>query len=104
MFFNELNKALSKAVNSHENIIVVRDLNIDTRDRDKDRNNYLSNGHTFFLSNLINRKIFHKNLSGETIAITQPNCFHKTSTSCLKTTFENIPPKKYIYFQLFQRL
>ena len=43
MFFNELNKTLSKAVNSHENIIVVRDLNIDTRDRDKDRNNYLSN-------------------------------------------------------------
>ena len=70
MFFNELNKPLSKAVNSHENIIVVRDLNIDTRDRDKDRNNYLSNGHTFFLSNLINRKIFHKNLSGKTIAIT----------------------------------
>ena len=70
MFFNELNKTLSKAVNSHENIIVVRDLNIDTRDRDKNRNNYLSNGHTFFLSNLINRKIFHKHLSGKTIAIT----------------------------------
>ena len=112
-FFNELNETLSKAVNSYENITVIGDLNIDVSDPDKDRNNYLSNFvDTFSLSNLINRKSCHKNLSGTTIDITltnRPNCFQKTSTvvtdlsdfhkmiiSCLKTTFKKIPPKKII--------
>ena len=69
MFFNELNETLSKAVNRIENIIVEGDLNVHVNDRDKDRNNYLSDVETFSLSNLINRKTFHKNLSGKTIEI-----------------------------------
>ena len=32
MSFNELNGTLSKAVNSYENVIVIRDLNIDASD------------------------------------------------------------------------
>ena len=113
-FFNELNETLSKAVNSYENIIVMGDLNINASDPDKDRNNYLSDFvDTFSLSNLINRKTCHKNLSGTTIDImltNRPNCFQKTSTvvtglsdfhrmiiSCLKTTFKKVPPKKIIF-------
>ena len=113
-FFNELNETLSKAVNSYENIIVIGDLNIDVSDPDKDRNKYLSDfADTFSLSNLVNRKTCHKNLSGTTIDImltNRPNCFQKTSTvvtglsdfhrmiiSCLKTTFKKLPPKKTIF-------
>ena len=82
MFFNELNETLSKAVNSYENIIVIGDLNIDVSDHDKDRNNYLSDFvDTFSLSNLINKKTCHKNVSGTTIDImltNRPNYFQKT--------------------------
>ena len=109
-----MNETLSKAVNSYENIIAIGDLNIDVSDPDKDRNNYLSDfADTFSLSNLINRKTCHKNLSGITIDIiltNRPNCFQKMSTvvtglsdfhrmiiSCLKTTFKKIPPKKIIF-------
>ena len=35
-FFNELNETLSNAVNSHENVIVIEDLNIDVSDLDND--------------------------------------------------------------------
>ena len=114
VFFNELNKTLSKAVNSYKNIIVTGDLNIDVSDPDKDRNNYLSDFvDTFSLSNLVNTKTCHKNVSGTTIDImltNKPHCFQKTSTvvtglsdfhkmiiSCLKTTFKKIPPKKIIF-------
>ena len=102
VFFNELNETLSKAVNSYENLIVIGDLNIDVSDPVKDGNNYLSDFvDTFSLSNLINRKTCHKNVSGTTIDImltNKPHCFQKTSTvvtglsdfhkmiiSCLKT-------------------
>ena len=48
---------------NYENIIVIRDLNIDVRDPDKNRNNYLSNFvDTFSLSNLINKKICHRSI------------------------------------------
>ena len=114
MFFNELNETLSKAVNSYQNIIVIGDLNIDVSDPDKDINNYLSDFvDTFSLSNLINRKKSHKNLSGTTIDVmltSRPNGFQKTCTVvkglsdfhkmiilCLKTTFKKIPPKKIIF-------
>ena len=109
-----MNETLSKAANSYENIIVIGDLNIDVSDPVKDRNNYLPDFvDTLLLSNLINRKTFHKNLSGTTIDITltnRPNCFQKTSTivtglsdfhkmiiSRLKTTFKKIPPKTIIF-------
>ena len=86
-------------------------INIDLSDPDKDRNNYLSDFvDTLSLSNLINRKTCHKNLSGTTIDImltNRPNRFQKTSTvitglsdfykmiiSCLKTTFKKFHPKK----------
>ena len=114
MFFNELNEALSRAVNSYEKLIVIGDLNIDVRDRDKDRNNYLSDFvYTFSISNLINTKTCHKNLSGTTIDImltNRPNCLQRSSTaitgfsdfhqmiiSCLKTTFKKIPRRKIIF-------
>ena len=106
-----MNETLSKAVSSYENIIVIGDLNIDASHPDKDRNNYLPDFvDTFSLSNLINRKTCHKNLSGTTIDImltNRPNCFQKTSTvatglsdfhkiiiSCLKTTFKKIQQKR----------
>ena len=57
MFFNELNETLSKTVNSIENIIVAGDLNVHVNDRDKDRNNYLSDVDTFSLSNLSGKTI-----------------------------------------------
>ena len=81
---------------------------------DKDRNNYLSDFvGTFSVTNFINRKICHKNLSDSTIDImltSRPNChrknstvdtglsdFHKMIISCLKTTFIKIPLKKIIF-------
>ena len=114
VFFNELNKTLSKAVNSYKNIIVTGDLNIDKSDPDKDRNNYLSDFvDTFSLSNLVNTKTCHKNASGTTIDImltNRPHCLQKTSTvvtglsdfhkmiiSCLKTTFKKTPLQKIIF-------
>ena len=79
-----MNETLSKAVNSYENLIVIGDLNIDVSDPVKDGNNYLSDFvDTFSLSNLINRKTCHKNVSGATIDImltNKPHCFQKTST------------------------
>ena len=109
-----MNETLSKAVNIYENLIVIGDLNIDVNDPVKDGNNYSSDFvDTFSLSNLINRKTCHKNLSGTTIDIMLTNkshCFQKTSTvvtglsdfhkmiiSCLKTTFKKIPPKRIIF-------
>ena len=109
-----MSETLSKAVNSYENITVIGDLNIDVSDPDKDRNNYLSDFvDTFSLSNLINRKTCHKNVSGTTVDImltNRPNSFQKTSTvvtglsdfhkiiiSCLKPTFKKVPPKKIIF-------
>ena len=110
VFVNELSETLSKPVNSYENIIVIGDLNIDVDDTDKVRNNYLSRFvDTFSLSNLINGKTCHKNVSGTIIDImltNRPHCFQKTSTvvtgfsdfhkmiiPCLKTTFKKIHPK-----------
>ena len=68
---------------------------------------------TFSLSNLINKKTCFKNLSGTAIDVmltNRPKCFQKTSTvvtglsdfhrmitSCLKTTFKKIPPRKIIF-------
>ena len=84
VFFNELNETLSKAVNSYENLIVIRGLTIHISDPVKDGNNYLSDFFdTFSLSNLINRKTCHKSVSGATIDImltNEPYCFQKTST------------------------
>ena len=72
-------QTLTKTVSSYKNIIVIGDLNIDVSDPNKDRNNYLSDFvDTFSLSNLINRKTCHKNLSGTAIDIiltNKPNYF-----------------------------
>ena len=82
MFFDELNETLSKVVNSYENLIVIGDLNIDVSDPVKDGSNNLSDFvDTFSLSNFINRKTCHKNVSGTTIDImlsNKPQCFQKT--------------------------
>ena len=120
MFFNELNETLSEAVNSYENLIVIGDLNVDVSDPVKDGNDYLSDFvETFTLSNLINRKTCHKNVSGTTtnILTNKPHFFQKTSTvvtgldyfmskmiiSCQKTTFKKIPPKK-LYSEITKNL
>ena len=83
-FFKELNETLSKVVNTYEYITVIGDLNIDVSDSEKDKNNYLSDFmDTFSLSNLINMKTCHKNISGTVIDImltNRPNSFQKTST------------------------
>ena len=80
--------------------------------------NYLSGFvDTFSLSNLLNRKTCHNNLSGTAIGImltNRPNCFQETSTiatglsdfhkriiSRLKQTFEKIPPNKRLCFFVF---
>ena len=114
MFSNELNETLSKAVNSYENLIIIGDLNIGVSDPVKDGNNYLSDFvDTLSLSNVINRKTCHKNVSGTTIDImltNKPHCFkerstvvtglshfHKMIILCLKTTFKKIPPRKIIF-------
>ena len=112
LFFSELNETPSKALNSYGNIIVIENLNMD--DPDKDRNNNLSDFvDTFSVSNLINKKTCHKNLSGTTIDImltNRPNCLQKTSTvvtgligfnkiiiSCLKTNLKKNRQKKIIF-------
>ena len=83
MCFSELNKTLSKAVNSYANLIVMGDLNKDVSDPVKDGNNYSSDFvDTFSLSSLINRKTCCKNVSGTTVDImltTKPHCFQKMS-------------------------
>ena len=75
-------------MNSYGNIIVIGDLNIDVSGRDNNRNNYLSDFvDTCSISNLINRKTCHKNLSGITINImitNRSNCFQKPSTAVTK--------------------
>ena len=74
-----MNKTLIKTVSSYKNIIVIGDLNIDVSDPNNDWNNYLADFvDTFSLSNLINRKTCHKNLSGTAIHIiltNRPNYF-----------------------------
>ena len=41
VFFDQLNKILDKAVNKYDNIFLAGDLNVDTGDKSKDKNNYL---------------------------------------------------------------
>ena len=94
-----------------ENIIVIRDLNIDVSDPDKNRNNYLSNFvDTFSISNLINKKTCRRSICTtlDIMLTSRPKCFQKTSTvvtglshfhkiiiSCLKTTFEKAIVNKH---------
>ena len=54
VFFDKLNEILDKAVHINANIFIAGDLNIDTKDKSKDTNNYLRDFmDTFSLSNLI---------------------------------------------------
>ena len=116
-----MNEKLCKAVNSYGNLIVIGDLHVDVSGSGKDRNNYLSGFvETFWLSNLINRKTCHENLSGRAIDIMLPNrtnCFQKTSTavtslkdfremiiSCLKTTFKKNSTKKRLFSEIIKSL
>ena len=79
-----------------ENIIVIRDLNIDVSDPDKNRNNYLSNFvDTFSISNLINKKTCRRSICTtlDIMLTSRPN--HKIIISCLKTTFEKAIVNKH---------
>ena len=68
--FDELNETLDKAVNKYDNIFLAGDLNIDTRDKSKDTNNYLSDFmDTFSLNNLIKVKTCYKSATGTIVDI-----------------------------------
>ena len=41
VFLDESNETLDRAMNKYDNIFLAGDLNIDTRDKSKDTNNYL---------------------------------------------------------------
>ena len=72
--FDELNETLDKAVNKYDNIFLAGDLNIDTRDKSKDTNNYLSDFmDTFSLNNLIKVKTCYKSATGTIVDIMLTN-------------------------------
>ena len=72
--FDELNETLDKAVSKYDNIFLAGDLNIDTRDKSKDTNNYLSDFmDTFSLNNLIKVKTCYKSATGTIVDIMLTN-------------------------------
>ena len=84
VFFDELNKILDKAVNNYDNIFMTGDLNIDTGDKSKYKNNYLCDFvDTFSLNNLIKVRTCYKSATGTVLDIMLTNkmrIFQKTST------------------------
>ena len=114
VFFDQLNKILDKAVNKYDNIFLAGDLNVDTGDKSKDKNNYLCDFmDSFSLNNLIKVKTCYKSATGTILVIMLTNKmrrFQKTSTvttgisdyrkmniTCPKVHFKKLPPKKIAY-------
>ena len=57
-------------MNKHDNFFLTGDLNIDTKDKSKDTNNYLRDFmDTFSLNNLIKVKTFYKSTAGTILCL-----------------------------------
>ena len=114
VFFSELTTSLNQATNKYDNIIVLRDLNMNTRKNRGDTNHYLPDlCDTFSSVNLISSSTCFKSLSGTSIDVFLTNRtrnFHNTAitetgisdhlkliTSFFRSHFEQIPPKKFEY-------
>jgi len=114
LFFDEINKSLSKAVKDHEYLILAGDLNIDMNARNKDRHNLLSElCGTFNLKNLVKGITCNMSQQGSSIDViltNKPRSFFNTRITetglsdhhCMVSTFlrchyEKIPPKNFIY-------
>jgi len=113
-FFKDLTNMLDNAMKKYENIFICGDFNIDTNNKSKDKNDYLSDFiDTFSLRNLINSKTCFKSTCGTSLDImltNRPNYFQKSCTietglsdchkmiaTCLKATFRKIPAKVITY-------
>ena len=115
LFFDEMNKSLSKAVNDYEHLIVAGDLNIEmNKTRSTDRHNLLSElCGTFNLKNLVKGITCNMSEQGSSIDViltNKPRSFFNTNTTetglsdhhCMVSTFlrchyEKLPPKNFIY-------
>ena len=82
IFFQEVNLALSKAMNKYENIIFIGDLNIDLDIPNSDKENQLGNlCDVFNLSNLIKDKTCYMTPQGTSIDViltNKPRSFYKS--------------------------
>ena len=82
LFFEEINKSLSAAVNAYENILFIGDLNIDLSIPNNDKNHFLSElCGTFDFQNLIKVKTCNKSKNGTSIDViltNKPKSFYKT--------------------------
>ena len=115
LFFDEMNKSLSKAAKDYENLIVAGDLNIDmSAQHGTDRNNLLSElCGTFDLKNIVKGVTCNMSERGSSIDViltNKPRSFFNTTTTetglsdhhCMISTFlrchyEKLPPKNFIY-------
>ena len=114
LFFEEINKTLSSAVNNYENIIVAGDLNIDLSQPNNDTNHYLSDlCDTFDLKNLVNVKTCYKSKNGSSIDVlltNRPRSFYKTVSietglsdhhtliaTFFRSHYQRLPPKNIKY-------
>ena len=83
LFFEEVNKTLSSAVNKYDYIVLAGDLNIDMDVPKNDVKGCLSDlCDTFILENLINKKTCTMSKSGSSIDViltNHPNSFKKSS-------------------------
>ena len=115
LFFDELNKTLSKASKDYEHLVVAGDLNIEMRaQHNTDRHNLLSElCGTFDLKNIVKGKTCNMSEQGSSIDViltNKPRSFFNTTITetglsdhhCMISTFlrshyENLPPKNFFY-------
>jgi len=115
LFFDELNKSLSKAAKDYEHLIVAGDFNIEMNaQHNTDRHNYLSElWGSFDLKNIIKGTTCNMCEQGSSIDViltNKPRSFFNTSIietglsdhNCMISTFlrchfEKLPPKNVVY-------
>ena len=115
LFFDELNKSLSKAAKDYEHLIVAGDFNIEMNaQHNTDRHNFLSEiCGTFDLKNIVKGKTCNMSEQGSSIDViltNKPHSFFNTSIietglsdhHCMISTFlrchyEKLPPKNFVY-------
>ena len=113
LFFDEVNKSLSKVTKYYEHLIIAGDLNIDIT-AGTDRYNLLSElCGTYNLKNLVKGKTCNKSMEGSSIDVILTNkpgsFFHSNITEtglsdhhCMVSTllrchYEKLPPKNFVY-------
>jgi len=115
LFFDEMNKSLSKAVNDYEYLVVAGDLNIEMdKARSTDRHNLLSElCATFNLKNIVKGITCNMSEQGSSIDViltNKPRSFFNTNitetglsdhhsmvSTFLRCHYEKLPPKNFTY-------